>query len=304
MVAMPGNLDQIEEIIVAASVNDPVVRLQSLEHEVMLIKSSIKKILMDIRERMNELENPLVISPSTGLESRKKTDNQVTQAKQSALEAREAALDLRESRLELLKDKFEIKTLVEMNTRKNLQDLLPEVPVHSMPDESPATGIDMSGLSGHSCSLPLHAKETLPLQKSFHIFCWTQRGVKKFGHSRLETLVESYRVMGYISKQTVDEVRQISCLMSGNIREEYEISPEDFVYEIYTLVRILSPHDTSLDRDMIEVMMEQRQQTFQAVREPGYMSSMPETAYEQGKQESFGFGKKDQEWMNLRARCK
>ena len=302
MVAMPDNLDQIEEIIVAASVNDPVVRLQSLEHEVMLIKSSIKKILMDIRERMNELENPLVIAPSTGPESRKKTDNQVTQAKQSALEAREVALDLRESRLELLKEKFEIKTPVEKNARKNRQDLLPEVHVHPVPGEKlPAGGNERAGLSGHSCPLPLHAKETLPLQKAFHLFCWTQRGVKKFGSNRLEILVESYRVMGYISRQTTDEVRQISCLIPGSIREEYEISPEDFVYEIYTLVRILDPHDTSLDRDIIEVMMEQHQQKFQAVHETGYMSSMPETAYEPGRQGSFDFGKKDREWMNLRA---
>lgn len=299
---MPGNLDQVEEILVAASVLDPAVRLQSLEHEVMLIKSSIKKILMDIRERMNELENPLVIAPSTGLESNKKTDNQVTQAKQSALEAREAALDLRESRLELLKDKFGIKTPVEKNTGKNRQDLLPEVHVHPVPGEKlPARGNERSGLSGHSCPLPLPAQETLPLQKAFHLFCWTQRGVKKFGSNRLEILVESYRVMGYISRQTTDEVRQISCLMSGGIREEYEISPEDFVYEIYTLVRILSPDDTSLDRDMIEVIMEQHQQKSHAVHEPSYMSRMPETAYEQGKQGSFGFCKKDREWMNLRA---
>ncbi len=34
--------------------------------------------------------------------------------------------------------------------------------------------------------------------------------------------------------------------------------PDEFVSELYTLNRIIAPDDITLDRDMIEVMMEQR----------------------------------------------
>eukprot|EP00825_Cyclidium_porcatum_P026699 TRINITY_DN28700_c0_g1_i1.p3 TRINITY_DN28700_c0_g1~~TRINITY_DN28700_c0_g1_i1.p3 ORF type:complete len:102 (-),score=12.84 TRINITY_DN28700_c0_g1_i1:4-309(-) len=66
--------------------------------------------------------------------------------------------------------------------------------------------------------------------------------------------------MGYIPKESADEIREISRLMPANLGEEHEVGPDEFVAELYALNRILAPNDTSLDRDMIEVMMEQRQQ--------------------------------------------
>ena len=59
---MAVNQSQVDHIITAASEDDPEVKLQNLEREVDLIKTSIKRLLMDIRERMNELENPFTIS--------------------------------------------------------------------------------------------------------------------------------------------------------------------------------------------------------------------------------------------------
>lgn len=59
------NKARVNEILHAASADDPAVRLMNLERDVDLVRISIKRILMDIRERMNEMENPLVIvSPS------------------------------------------------------------------------------------------------------------------------------------------------------------------------------------------------------------------------------------------------
>ena len=58
---MAVNQSQVDHIITAASEDDPEVKLQNLEREVDLIKTSIKRLLMDIRERMNELENPFTL---------------------------------------------------------------------------------------------------------------------------------------------------------------------------------------------------------------------------------------------------
>ena len=77
---------------------------------------------------------------------------------------------------------------------------------------------------------------------------------------RLDIILESYRIIGYISRESCDEIKEISHLIPANLGDENEIGPDEFVSELYTLNRILSPNDSSLDRDMIEVMMEQRQQ--------------------------------------------
>jgi len=255
---MAVNQNLVNEIIITGSANDPVVRLQNLEREIDQVKISIKRLLMDIRERMNELENPLIIA---GPGSVKKNISQEIMTRQAALEARESALDARESNLETAKILPEVKPPAEKKT-ENYGQVFPVVAEsHPLPDEKcPVPGNNQPDLSARAVIPPQPAQETLPLQDAFHLFSWTQMGVKKFGYNRLEILVESYRIMGYIRKKTADEIRQISCLMPENLGDEYEVGPDDFVFELYSLKRILSPGDTSLDRDMIEVIMEQRLQ--------------------------------------------
>ena len=288
---MAVNQTQVDDIINAASVQDPAVRLQTLEREVDLLKKSIKHILMDIRERMNEMENPFVIVSSGG--SKKTIENPETDARVSALEAREAALDARESQLELESQQPE--PLVEILCPPSEPDpvsLIQQYPVKE----------DLSVLANLQYGIParnLPSLDPLPLQKAYNLFNWTRRGVKKFGHSRLEILVDCYCIMGYIQKKTADEIRQISHLMPLSIGEEHEIDAEEFVSEIYSLNRILVPHDTSFDRDMIEVMMSQRQQ-----KQPAATGSYPsgvraERILEPEVQEANRFGKTAQEWMNL-----
>lgn len=148
--------------------------------------------------------------------------------------------------------------------------------------------------------LPAEASsEKLRLQKVYKLFKWTHQSVKKFGHDRLEIILESYRAMGYITKESADEIREISRLMPANLGEEHEVGPDEFVAELYALNRILAPNDTSLDRDMIEVMMEQRQQ------EPGGKEDGKGPKIElsgltvRERKNSQNHNEKDEEWMNL-----
>jgi len=289
---MAVNQTQVDDIINAASVQDPAVRLQTLEREVDLLKKSIKHILMDIRERMNEMENPFVIVSSAG--SKKAIENPETDARVSALEARKAALDARESQLEL--ETLQPEFLVEKICHPSEPD--PVSLMQQYPAKEDLTGV-LANLQYGIPARNLPSLDPLPLQKAYNLFNWTRRGVKKFGHSRLEILVDCYCIMGYIQKKTADEIRQISHLMPLSIGEEHEIDADEFVSEIYSLNRILVPHDTSFDRDMIEVMMNHRQQ-----EQPAATGSYPsgvraERILEPEIQEANRFGKTGQEWMNL-----
>lgn len=292
---------RLGEIMSAASADDPDAKLQDLEREVDLIKTSIKRLLMDLRQRMNEPENSFTHVSSTGQSSMGGIDTQAAMDKQSALEAREAALDAREYSLEVLKSLPETEPQKENPADKTDPVLLPGINANPVPEYGfPVPGIGGSGPSDRSLLPSQTPDEILPFLKAYNLFCWTQLSVKKFGHNRLGILVESYCIMGYIRKKTADEIQQISRLMPENLGEVHEIGPDEFVFEIYTLNRILTPGDTSLDRDMIEVLMEQRQHGRPEAKTSGYQNSIPESAPEQNKAGSPAYGKKDLEWMNLR----
>ena len=145
----------------------------------------------------------------------------------------------------------------------------------------------------------LPASEKLRLQKVYKLFKWTHQSVKKFGHDRLEIMLESYRAMGYITKESTDEIREISRLMPANLGEEHEVGPDEFVAELYALNRILAPNDTSLDRDMIEVMMEQRQQEPPGKGNPEKPEDRSLNCPRGTRKPSQDHNEKDEEWMNL-----
>jgi hypothetical protein len=104
--------------------------------------------------------------------------------------------------------------------------------------------------------------------------------------------------MGYITKESCDEIREISRLMPANLGEEHEVGPDEFVSDLYALNRILSPDDTSLDRDMIDVMMEQRQHVPVVMpRSSDERIDLPRVSVLEKK--SSMHKERDEEWMNL-----
>jgi hypothetical protein len=297
---MAVNQSQVDHIITAASEDDPEVKLQNLEREVDLIKTFIKRLLMDIRERMNELENPFTLSVS--LDGKAGTDG-ADEAKKSALEAREAALDARESQLQL--DAAKAKT--ETEQKKEVPPAKPESSVSSVPDDKKIIDDHMFAAvksqisSQYKGAQPPASQmsEKLRLQKVYKLFKWTHQSVRKFGHDRLEIILDSYRTMGYISKESCDEIKEISRLMPANLGDEHEVGPDEFVSELYALNRILAPNDTSLDRDMIEVMMEQRQQEPVVTEKYGDDRIDLANVILREKKSPSKNKEKEDEWMNL-----
>jgi len=266
---------------------------------------------MDIRERMNELENPFTLAatgtpPGTAAPAGPAYDieGDIGDAKKSALEAREAALDARESQMDATRAKLETEGKKEVTEKK------PEPPTHQQ-EERRAMDEEMLTLLKSQMVIPQKsvpvpaappenpASEKLRLQKVYKLFKWTNQSVRKFGHDRLEIMLDSYRAMGYITKESTDEIREISRLMPANLGEEHEVGPDEFVAELYALNRILAPNDTSLDRDMIEVMMEQRQSE-PGSSEKGSDESVDLSSLSRSERKSSARkNEKDEEWMNL-----
>ena len=297
---MAVNQAQVDHIITAASEDDPEVKLQNLEREVDLIKTSIKRLLMDIRERMNELENPFTLAVSAGgTTAADGNADAADEAKKAALDAKEAALDARESTLDAADA---VKAKSEKDKPKKIEpEPKSETPVSDSHEEKRLSDEQMMALlkaqmppvTGHKAGQNALASEKLRLQKVYKLFKWTNGAIRKFGHDRLDIILESYRIMGYISRESCDEIKEISRLMPANLGDEHEVGPDEFVSELYSLNRILSPNDSSLDRDMIEVMMEQRQQLLP-------INENQEGTEENSKERVVSRNtRKDEEWMNL-----
>ncbi|WP_292424064.1 hypothetical protein [Methanoregula sp.] len=288
---MAVNPDQVDHIVAVASDDDPEVKLQNLEREVDLIKTSIKRLLMDIRERMNELENPFTLEASvSGVPADAAHDT-----KKTTLEVREAALNARESTLDAAAT-AELERKSKRAVPKIKEEALPPAisDEKRIPDEQMLSLLrGQLPINGHKTGQNTLASEKLRLQKVYKLFKWTNGAISKFGHDRLDIILGSYRIMGYISRESCDEIKEISRLMPANLGDEHEIEPDEFVSELYALNRILSPNDSSLDRDMIEVMMEQRQLVLPAKER----SEAPELSVkERGPSRN---ARKDEEWMNL-----
>lgn len=266
---MAVNQAQVDHIISSASADDPEVKLLKLQDEVELIKTSIKRLLIDIREKMNDLENPIVSTVG------KAAGNDVSASMASALKDTSTAVQAAAGALKT-------STEIARTEAPGTADKSPEstgfsgdgrpVPPQGGPAKSTGPGtfpgeLDfLSTLKSQIANLPKaddSAKaafgDKVRLQKVFRLFEWTSRNVKRFGHDRVDLMLEAYLAMGYISDNSCKLVKDMARLMPGNLGEDHEIRADEFVSELYELNHILDPSDSTLDRDMIEVLMEKRE---------------------------------------------
>lgn len=327
---MADNPVQVDPVPVPAksSGEEQDARIQSLEREVDLLKTSIKRLLIDIRERMNEIENPFTIAAMPGAKGNgtdvKSREKEADAAKNAEYEKKDADLKVRE---ELLKaEQQKIAAPVPSPMPQYPPQLPPQYPAQvppQYPQQFPSpypvqtppmhAGIERhmideqlvaqfkaqaTGFKGSVPAPQANPAEKSRLRKVYKLFRWTEQAVRKYGNDRLETILQSFRTMGHISKDSYDEIKEIAKLMPASLGDDHEVGPDEFVAELYTLNRIVSPEDTSLDRDMIEVMMEQRSQMMPSLMPSSIprveFPTIPSKEKKPARNQEF-----EEDWMNL-----
>lgn len=240
---MAVNQSQVDHILSTASADDPEVKLQNLQDEVDLLKKSVKKLLIDLRERMNEMENPFIVSPHSlpavempekNTEELPESQEEIEKGFENEEDADKTTNEYPEIKEPVLKSKEDILSDLQERYEEIQARALP-LPIETIPSERPR------------------------LQKLHQLFEWISRMVKKYGHDRLDIMTGTYHEMGYITDDAYRQINEIARLMPESIGEFHEISSEEFVSELYLLNRILIPEDSSLDREMIEVIMEKKE---------------------------------------------
>ncbi|EJG07191.1 hypothetical protein Metli_1235 [Methanofollis liminatans DSM 4140] len=229
---MSVNQSQVDQILGAATADDPEAKLENLEREVDVLKASVKKLLIDIRERMNEMENPFTLGVQGGFQPAR-----VEEAVEKEEEVEESP--------------------AQPAAKTPLPAPAPQAPQGIPADLLAGLQAQIAAADALVPKAPAKA-EKLRLQKVHNLFEWTGKAVKKYGFDRLEMMLDSYATMGYLERDEVAQVREIARLMPASLGEADEMKAEDFVSELYVLNRILDPTDTSLDRDMIAVLMDNK----------------------------------------------
>ena len=292
---MAINQSQVDHIISAASADDPEVKLQNLQDEVDLLKKSVKKLLIDLRERLNETENPFIVSAmlhnsadaAPQLPTVKPGDANAAQKSDTASEP--AKQEDTNTNTQSATASTEVAVPGQSDSLQN-----PETAQGGMvPVGDNGTGLAISGVVGGNLPADPNAAMNLAmlkkqiadieknamgvpdytepqdrpkLQRLHSLFEWVSRMVNKYGHDRLLIMIDTYCYMRYVTEDVSKQVKELSKLMPDSIGAVHEISSEEFVAELYVLNRIISPEDSSLDREMIEVLIDKKDQ-----KEPGML---------------------------------
>jgi hypothetical protein len=228
---------QIDKILAGVSSDDPEARLDALEKELDFVKTSIKRLLIDLRERLNELDNPFTSSATLRGKGRQETAAETPAEKD---------------------EEEEVPAPVEVpppaTTPRETPPMVRASPLPGLP--SPDTGTVYTPPPAEDSRPKPPSK--LKLQKVHQLFEWVNRGCSRYGRERMSIMVDAYQSMGYISSDVAGQIREIMRMVADTSKVVEEIGPNEFVSELYVLNRILDPEDSTLDRDMIEVLMHSR----------------------------------------------
>jgi hypothetical protein len=228
--------------VAALPSGDLDVKLLKLQEELDLLKTSIKKLLIDIRDRLNEKDNPF-LHPGISYNTPSLFPEDQEAGDKAGEEGEEAAPG--GSPAEEAKDSEDESGPA---AKKSVQEEL----------------ADMLSRNGKMPPLPAASQkpgEKLRLRKVHRLFGWTSKIINRYGHDRLEILLQAYVSMGYLTEDMAGQIREIGHLLPASLGELHVIGPDEFVSEIYILNRILDPKDNTLDEDMIEVLMTHRIQS-------------------------------------------
>ncbi|RLI79921.1 hypothetical protein DRP05_02395 [Archaeoglobales archaeon] len=250
------NLDQsmIDDIIASAESDTPESKLAQLEEEITEIKGSIKKLLLDIRETMNQLENPFqslsslaegalggaqkvqavqVIPPY--VEEEEDKDKEVRKEEKDEKKEKE---EVREEKKEEKREKIEETGRTKGDTRFEPR-FEPKIDYHAEIIEKPKLE-DLKKFD--------KIKQIDPLAL-YSIMEWSKEMLSKYNKETIKELVEVFEMVGYITQEVRDIVLKIIELISRNG------DLDRAVIDLYKLYNILNPEDISLDSKVLKLLL-------------------------------------------------
>ena len=207
-----------------------IERINGLEGELKLVKTEIKKVLIDLRELMNNYENPFV---------------NIENLKGSVREPKKEVREERNTRLkeELPNEEEEeepvYKEELESESGEDEEEEEPEPGVNKV---SSARGRE----SGKKKKLAKLEKITGSGTGKIDIFTltqlmkWADNSLATIGKEKLNEIIDLYELTGRLPKETKDVIFKIEELSTVNSVDKEQIEMKDCILAIFQLDRIIA----------------------------------------------------------------
>ncbi len=261
--------------------DDPNKKVEKLEKEVMILKGSIKKLIVDIREQMNNAENPFLniqqlqmpaqapvikedpieldVPDNPDLDDDEAEAKPKQKPRKKGKKKKEAEFEDEEE----LEDEEEAEAKAEKPSRdRDAEDrakpgLTPrDLEMISEFEEQKKMLEAMKNKTSETGPASLTSSKRIDPYTMNQIMDWTRMMLRKNGPERMRDLLEMYVSTGYISEETKVIVQRMAKLMEAEpVRPPKRLDIKECVSDLYTLYVILNPGDKVLDSNMLSVLL-------------------------------------------------
>jgi hypothetical protein len=234
----------INKIIMDAEAEDPNKKLEKLEKEVQVLKGSIKKLILDIREEMNNADNPFLniqqlqapVPAPLPAEMINDGLNEIAMEEPN----KEPKKEYPKKSAERIPDP-EIKIIEEQ--KKELEEekrMLEDMRIRSMAAQQ------------YSACSP----RKLDPYTMTQLMEWTRSMLRKNGQERFNDMLEMYVLTGYINEDMKGVINKVAKLMESEPQKvSKKLDIQECVRDLYTLYIILNPKDKEFDSRMLSVLL-------------------------------------------------
>jgi hypothetical protein len=204
--------EKADEIITEIESEEPEQRIQALEDEIKEVKGSIKKLLLDLREQMSNIENPfrdlkglttLIQAPAISKEEEEEEEEEPEEEKKAEEE--------RKKREEEMK-------------KESAAIPLPEI----LPEKW-----------GEKEARDITEEEFMDPFLVSNLVDWTKDMLSKYGRRRFEEILDLSQLLGYAPEKIVKIIHKISHLCPDTMVGIKEINTNDLVADLHKLHTIV-----------------------------------------------------------------
>ncbi|AIY89707.1 hypothetical protein [Geoglobus acetivorans] len=262
----------VDDILKTAEADTPEGKLEKLEKEVDLIKGSIKKLLIDIRETLNNIENPFqnLQSLAEGLgyaasQAPPPQQIQIIPGKPLEEQMEEETQEAQETPAE---EEAEVPAEPVGGVNGDMRGVKPfhdnitsQDKVESEEKSNGGESIGMEVIQPEFGALDDMGKDMLFADKKllkydievlFEIMGWVRGMLEKYSIESLKLMLGIFESAGYIKEETAEFVSQIADLIVMN--DNFE----EIVFELYRLYKILYPEDRTIDSKVLSLILDRK----------------------------------------------
>jgi len=214
-----------------------IERIDGLEGELKLVKTEIKKVLIDLRELMNNYENPFVnIENLKGATSVREPKKEVREERNSRIKE-ELPEEEEEDEEEEPVYKAELESESEEDEEEEEEE--PEPGVNKV---SSARGSE-SGKKKKLAKLKKIAGSgtgKIDIFTLTQLMKWADNSLATIGKEKLNEIIDLYELTGRLPKETKDVIFKIEELSTVNPVDKEQIEMKDCILAIFQLDRIVT----------------------------------------------------------------